>query len=70
MVFQEFNLFPHLSVIDNLIEAPVTVKGMPRDQAIAMAEKYLDKVGLMRSAMNIRRACRAGKSSAWRSRAP
>jgi cystine transport system ATP-binding protein len=47
MVFQEFNLFPHLSVIDNLIEAPVTVKGLPRDQAIAIAEKFLDKVGLM-----------------------
>jgi L-cystine transport system ATP-binding protein len=47
MVFQEFNLFPHLSVIGNLIEAPVTVKGMPRDQAIAIAEKFLDKVGLM-----------------------
>ena len=47
MVFQEFNLFPHLSVIDNLIEAPVTVKGLPHDQAIAIAEKFLDKVGLM-----------------------
>jgi cystine transport system ATP-binding protein len=47
MVFQEFNLFPHLSVIDNLIEAPVTVKGMPHDHAIAIAEKFLDKVGLM-----------------------
>ena len=47
MVFQEFNLFPHLSVIDNLIEAPRTVKGTPRDQAIPLAEKYLDKVGLM-----------------------
>jgi ABC-type polar amino acid transport system ATPase subunit len=47
MVFQEFNLFPHLSVIDNLIEAPLTVKGTPRDQAIPLAEMYLDKVGLM-----------------------
>jgi len=47
MVFQEFNLFPHLSVLDNLIEAPLTVKGTPRDQATALAEKYLDKVGLM-----------------------
>jgi ABC-type histidine transport system ATPase subunit len=46
MVFQEFNLFPHFKVIDNLIEAPVRVKGVPRDQAIATAEKYLDKVGL------------------------
>ncbi len=47
MVFQEFNLFPHLSVIDNLIEAPITVKGMKREDAIALAEKYLEKVGLM-----------------------
>ena len=46
MVFQEFNLFPHLRVIENLIEAPIRVKGVPRDQAIATAEKYLDKVGL------------------------
>jgi ABC-type polar amino acid transport system ATPase subunit len=46
MVFQEFNLFPHLKVIDNLIEAPVRVKGVSRDQAIATAEKYLAKVGL------------------------
>ena len=46
MVFQEFNLFPHMKVIDNLIEAPVRVKGIDRDQAIATAEKYLAKVGL------------------------
>lgn len=46
MVFQEFNLFPHLSVIENLIEAPVTVKKMNKDEAIAIAEKFLDKVGL------------------------
>jgi ABC-type polar amino acid transport system ATPase subunit len=46
MVFQEFNLFPHMKVIDNLIEAPVRVKGVSSDQAIATAEKYLDKVGL------------------------
>ncbi len=47
MVFQEFNLFPHMSVIDNIIEGPVTVKGMPRAQAIAIGEKFLAKVGLM-----------------------
>src|SRR5262249_30233771 len=46
MVFQEFNLFPHLSVIENVIEAPVTVKKMPREQAIAIGEKFLAKVGL------------------------
>lgn len=46
MVFQEFNLFPHLSVIENLIEAPVTVKKMNKDEAIAIAETFLEKVGL------------------------
>ena len=47
MVFQEFNLFPHMNVIDNIIEAPINVKGMSRDQAVALGEKYLAKVGLM-----------------------
>jgi ABC-type polar amino acid transport system ATPase subunit len=47
MLFQEFNLFPHMSVLQNLIEAPTKVKRMPRDEAVALAEKYLDKVGLM-----------------------
>ena len=47
MVFQEFNLFPHLTTLGNLIEAPVIVKGMKKEEAIALAEKYLDKVGLM-----------------------
>jgi ABC-type histidine transport system ATPase subunit len=47
MVFQEFNLFPHLSVIENLIEAPVIVKNMRKDEAIAIGEKYLDQVGLL-----------------------
>jgi len=46
MVFQEFNLFPHMRVIDNLIEAPIRVRGIRRDEAIATAENYLDKVGL------------------------
>jgi polar amino acid transport system ATP-binding protein len=47
MVFQEFNLFPHMTVIDNLIEGPIRVRGLSEDQAIAIAERYLDKVGLM-----------------------
>lgn len=46
MVFQEFNLFPHMKVIDNLIQAPILVRGVPRDEAVATAEKYLAKVGL------------------------
>ena len=47
MVFQEFNLFPHLSVIGNCVEAPVHVKGMARKEAEAIAERYLEKVGLI-----------------------
>ena len=47
MVFQEFNLFPHLSVIENVIEAPVTVKGLSKAQAITLGEGYLEKVGLL-----------------------
>jgi ABC-type polar amino acid transport system ATPase subunit len=46
MVFQHFNLWPHMSVLENVIEAPVRVKGMPRHDAVAMAEQLLAKVGL------------------------
>jgi ABC-type polar amino acid transport system ATPase subunit len=46
MVFQEFNLFPHLTVIGNLVEAPIHVKGMDRREATEMAEANLAKVGL------------------------
>ena len=46
MLFQEFNLFPHMTVLQNLIEAPIRVRGMPRDEAIALADRYLAKVGL------------------------
>jgi len=46
MVFQEFNLFPHLSVLENVIEGPITVKGMERDRAVALAEENLDSVGM------------------------
>ena len=46
MVFQEFNLFPHLSVLDNVIEAPTTVKGMPRREAEELGMQFLHKVGV------------------------
>ena len=46
MVFQHFNLWPHLSVLGNIIEAPIHVKRRPRDEVIAEAEQLLDKVGL------------------------
>jgi ABC-type histidine transport system ATPase subunit len=46
MVFQDFNLFPHMSVLDNLIAAPTRVLGVARHEAIERAETYLSKVGL------------------------
>ncbi|HEU5113158.1 MAG TPA: amino acid ABC transporter ATP-binding protein, partial [Acidimicrobiia bacterium] len=46
MVFQDFNLFPHLTVLQNVIEAPVTVKGQERAHAVAVAEELLAQVGL------------------------
>jgi polar amino acid transport system ATP-binding protein len=46
MVFQQFNLFPHLTVLDNLTEAPVAVRGVPRKQAVAAARELLRRVGL------------------------
>ena len=47
MVFQGFNLFPHMTVLQNCIEAPITVKGVPRKQAIETAERYLEKVQMV-----------------------
>jgi polar amino acid transport system ATP-binding protein len=46
MVFQRFNLFPHLTALENIIEAPVNVRHIPRDQAIAEGERLLERVGL------------------------
>ena len=46
MVFQQFNLFPHMSVLENIIDAPIRVKKMPRAQAIEKAKGLLAKVGL------------------------
>ena len=46
MVFQQFNLFPHMTVRENVIEAPIRVKGIPKDQAADLAVQLLDRVGL------------------------
>jgi ABC-type polar amino acid transport system ATPase subunit len=46
MVFQDFNLFPNMTALDNVIEGLVTVKGIPKDKAIPIGLKYLQKVGL------------------------
>jgi ABC-type histidine transport system ATPase subunit len=47
MVFQQFNLWPHKSVIENVIEAPITVRGVRRDEAITDGERLLDSIGLL-----------------------
>ena len=47
MVFQQFNLWPHKSVLGNVIEAPMLVRGMKRDEAVALARTLLDRVGLL-----------------------
>ena len=47
MVFQHFNLFPHLTVLQNIIEAPITVKGLRREEILPTAEELLRKVGLL-----------------------
>ena len=47
MVFQSFNLFPHLKVIDNITLAPVTLRKMKREEAKRVARELLDKVGLL-----------------------
>lgn len=46
MVFQQFNLFPHMSVLENLCFAPVWARDMPRHEAEAVAERYLERVGI------------------------
>ena len=47
MLFQEFNLFPHMSVLENVIEGPVIVKKMNKTKAIEIAEMNLERVGLL-----------------------
>jgi polar amino acid transport system ATP-binding protein len=46
MVFQHFNLFPHFTVLQNIVEAPMAVRGLPQADAVALARDLLASVGL------------------------
>ncbi len=50
MVFQHFNLFPHLTVLENCTLAPIWVRKMPRDKAEALARQYLERVQISEQA--------------------
>ena len=47
MVFQSFNLWPHLNVLQNVTEAPIHVQGVGKDNAISQAEEWLERVGML-----------------------
>ena len=46
-VFQQFNLFPHMSVLENVTFAPMYIKYVPRSDAVAFARQLLERVGLL-----------------------
>jgi polar amino acid transport system ATP-binding protein len=52
MVFQRFNLFPHMTALENIIEAPIQVLGVPRAEALEQARALLARVGLAGKAMH------------------
>jgi L-glutamate ABC transporter ATP-binding protein/L-aspartate ABC transporter ATP-binding protein len=69
MVFQHFELFPHLSVTDNLTIAQIKVLGRNADDAKKRGLKMLERVGLMAHKDKFRASFRAASSSAWPLRA-
>lgn len=64
MVFQQFNLFPHMTILANIMEAPRIVKGLQDEEIRPLAENLLRKVGLWENGMYIRLSYQAAKSSA------
>ncbi len=61
MVFQQFNLFPHMTVLENLVEAPVQVQKRNRDEVVEEAKVLLSKVGLLEKAHEYPRRLSGGQ---------
>ncbi|CDR12316.1 amino acid ABC transporter ATP-binding protein [Streptomyces iranensis] len=60
-VFQNFNLFPHLTVLENIVEAPISALRRPRKEAVRAAEALLDRVGLADKAASYPRQLSGGQ---------
>jgi ABC-type histidine transport system ATPase subunit len=69
MVFQRFNLFAHMTVLENVVEGPVTVLRRPREEATRKARELLGASASPIGRTTTRASCRAASSSASRSRA-
>ena len=65
MVFQSFNLFPHLSVMQNITLAPIQVRKWTSEKAEAKAKELLDRVGIPEQADKYPASYRVDSSSAW-----
>lgn len=66
MVFQQFHLFPHMTVLENVMEGPLTVKKMPKQDCEALAIKLLGKVGLSGKEDARPANLSGGSSNGWR----
>jgi cystine transport system ATP-binding protein len=65
-VFQNFNLFPHRTALENVIEGPTVVKKMPREQAVELGRNLLARSALLARKTPTPVVCPVGSSSAWR----
>ena len=66
MVFQQFNLFPHLTVLDNITLAPIWVRKKPRAEAESMARALLERVGIPEQAEKFPGSYQEVNSNVWR----
>ena len=66
MVFQHFNLFPHLSILENCTLAPIWVRRMPKAKAEEIAMHYLERVKIPEQAHKYPGSCLTANSNMWR----